>query len=66
MHNYEYKSLHLPGKFRHAEDLKRLDRTINDSAANGWELSATTPLANSMWDYGKTSGIVLTFRREKK
>ncbi|TXF86014.1 DUF4177 domain-containing protein [Neolewinella aurantiaca] len=66
MHNYEYKSLYVPGKFKGREDINLFDKTINDSAAKGWELSATTPLANSIWDHGKTSGVILTFRREKK
>lgn len=65
MHRYEYKSLHLSGKFRSKEDLDQLDKTINDFAAKGWELSATTALANSIWHEGKTSGIILTFKREK-
>jgi len=43
----------------------RLDKAINGSAEKGWELSATTPLANNIWDHGKTSGIILTFKREK-
>jgi hypothetical protein len=66
MTTYEYKSLHLPGKFKRKEDLSRFDQVINDSAAKGWELSATTPLANNIWDHGKTSGIILTFKREKQ
>ena len=65
MHNYEYKSIHLPGKFRSKDDMDRLDKAINGSAEKGWELSATTPLANNIWDHGKTSGIILTFKREK-
>ncbi len=66
MTTYEYKSLHLPGKFKRKEDLSRFDQVINDSAAKGWELSATPPLANNIWDHGKTSGIILTFKREKQ
>jgi hypothetical protein len=65
MHNYEYKSLHVPGKFKSKEALTRFDNIINESAEKGWELCTTTPLANNMWDHGKTSGVILTFRKEK-
>lgn len=65
MPNYEYKSLHVPGKFRSSEEITKLDKIINESAEEDWELSATTPVANSNWERGNTSAIILTFRREK-
>jgi hypothetical protein len=63
MPNYEYKSILVAGKFRDDADLKRLDQNINSALEKGWELVSSTAVANSNWDYGKTSGIVLTFKR---
>lgn len=64
--SFEYKSIRLRSNLKRDTDLTTLDGTINDSAKAGWELVATTPVAYSMWDYGKTTSVVLTFRRPKK
>ena len=63
MQNYEYKSIIVKGKFRESGDVNNIDKSINESAANGWELVTATALANNMWDHGKTNGILLTFKR---
>lgn len=63
MPNFEYKSIIVAGKFRDEADLVNLDKNINASAEKGWELVSTASVANSNWDYGKTSGILLIFRR---
>jgi hypothetical protein len=62
---YEYKSIKMKGKFRSGEEVVAMDKLINDSAKNGWELVSTAPLANSIWDHGKTNGMLLTFKRDK-
>ncbi|MTB52817.1 DUF4177 domain-containing protein [Lewinella sp. W8] len=63
MPNFEYKSIIVSGKFRDDADLVHLDKNINSAAEKGWELVSTTAVAHNLWDHGKTSGIVLTFRR---
>lgn len=65
MSKYEHKSLIYSTKFRSATDTAAFDKIINDSANNGWEFVSATSLATNMWDHGKTSGVLLTFRREK-
>ncbi|MFK8161552.1 MAG: DUF4177 domain-containing protein [Lewinella sp.] len=66
MNNYEYKSIKIKGKFRSQEEVNLLDQTINDSAKNGWELVTTTSLSNRLFsEAGRTSGILLTFKRER-
>lgn len=65
MTNYEYKSIVYSTKFRSATDTQEFDQIINNSAAEGWEFVTATSLATNLWDHGKTSGILLTFRREK-
>jgi len=64
MKTHEYKTIRMESKFRSKGDVPELDRIINESAANGWELVTTSPLATSIWDYGKTNALLLTFRRE--
>jgi len=64
MPKHEYKSIVYSSKFRSATDTKEFDNIINESAARGWEFITATSLATNMWDHGKTSGILLTFRRQ--
>ena len=63
MKRYEYKSVNFGNKLKN-QYLNELDKTLNEAGAKGWELVATTPVSNSFWTDGKTTHIVLTFRRE--
>ncbi len=65
MKNYEYRSLTIDTNAKNKNKMEKLDRVINDSAANGWELVTYAALGNSWTGYGGTTGILVTFRREK-
>lgn len=64
MHNYEYSSLSVDTNAKNGDKRKELDKVINDAAAKGWELVTYTALANSWTGYGRTTEILMTFRRE--
>ena len=64
MKTHEYKTLRMSTSFRSQADLIEMDRIINESATKGWELVTTTAFGNSIWSYGKTNGMLLTFRRQ--
>jgi|GEM_PF-3171569 len=64
MKTHEYKTLLMKSNFRSRADVVEMDRIINDSAGKGWELVTTTSIGNSVWNEGKTNGMLLTFRRE--
>lgn len=66
MKKYEYKSITIESRFRDQGEIDAMDKVLNDSGEKGWELVSTTSLANSTWDEGKTTAILMTFRREKK
>jgi hypothetical protein len=65
MKTYEYKSIKVKGRFRRAYDMEQMDKSINDSAENGWELVSTAAIATSNLSNGKTNGMILTFKRDK-
>lgn len=64
MPNYEYKSTVFSAKFRTKTDTADFDKILNENATKGWEFVSATALATNMWDHGKTSGVLLTFRRQ--
>lgn len=64
MQKYEYKSLVFSTKFRSESDTTKFDAILNNNADKGWEFISATSLATNMWDHGKTSGVLLTFRRD--
>lgn len=64
MPNYEYKSTVFSTRFRSKTDTADFDSILNQHAAKGWEFVSATALATSLWDHGKTSGLLLTFRRQ--
>jgi len=63
MANYEYRTIKVPGSFRNQQSIDLMDKSINETSANGWELVSTAAVGNSSWTYGKTNCMLLTFRR---
>ena len=63
---YEYKTVSLSGKYKKQQDIDVLDKTLNDAAGKGWELVTISDVANNWSDHGKTSGLLITFRRVKE
>lgn len=65
MINYEYSTLLVDTNAKNGDDRNGMDKVINDSAEKGWELVTYTSVANNWTGYGATTGILMTFRREK-
>lgn len=66
MPHYHYKSFAYDGNLRGKDELTNFDDILNDAASRGWELVATTPVANSLWTEGETTAVIMTFRKEKR